>query len=378
MPDLAFTLMENLGRPYFFDVLPIHPQDREHESLTGYLSRLMEANNIRSYRNLRSLIYPGGNPEHCSVVMDYPLQHWDELVRLTFCLEENLKRMTFYHLGKKFGVPDHSRARRYWLNGSATSAIRYCPQCLAEAPYHRLFWRFSSLTGCPHHHIRLLDTCGHCNARVPFSIPRHRLYKCPECGHGLMSSLSEQMPEADRAAVQRHFDDLIYLLVPQSWEWAGADTGWFIARRLTQLRRSKHLTVRQAALGIGQTESRIRLAESQTSNQMATFDSYLVYTAAMGVTIRDLFRISLPGILMLPEYGQTVQEGWIEGWKSKAARISNSDRRKMESGFDAGQSGCELALRTGLNPNVVYLYAYESGLISTWQARSEARLQHSS
>ena len=37
---------------------------------------------------------------------------------------------------------------------------RWCPSCLEEAPYHRVWWDISFLTSCPLHNVELVSDCG--------------------------------------------------------------------------------------------------------------------------------------------------------------------------------------------------------------------------
>lgn len=42
------------------------------------------------------------------------------------------------------------------------SRTKYCPTCLEENHYHRLYWDINYFTICPYHHVKLIDKCDKC------------------------------------------------------------------------------------------------------------------------------------------------------------------------------------------------------------------------
>ncbi|KKB08797.1 TniQ family protein [Devosia chinhatensis] len=49
-----------------------------------------------------------------------------------------------------------------WLRSEYFSEMwrRWCPACLAEEPYHRVWWDVTTVTACPFHGVELVNRCG--------------------------------------------------------------------------------------------------------------------------------------------------------------------------------------------------------------------------
>jgi len=62
-------------------------------------------------------------------------------------------------------------------------SIRVCSFCLQEQNcYDRLYWRLQLIFHCPHHRVRLLETCPACDA--PIAANRRSPYHCSRCQQG--------------------------------------------------------------------------------------------------------------------------------------------------------------------------------------------------
>ncbi|CBJ36242.1 protein of unknown function [Ralstonia solanacearum CMR15] len=71
---------------------------------------------------------------------------------------------------------------RSWGRLHRGQADAVCPACLAEEGYMRHYWEHAYVTACPHHHVRLVDTCSDCGELL--SPNRYHIDRC-ECGHDL-------------------------------------------------------------------------------------------------------------------------------------------------------------------------------------------------
>ncbi len=58
---------------------------------------------------------------------------------------------------------------------------RWCPHCLAETPYHRVWWDIIAITTCPIHEVDLVSDCG-CDNKLAHG--RHAVTQCRK-GHDL-------------------------------------------------------------------------------------------------------------------------------------------------------------------------------------------------
>jgi|SRR5579859_128700 len=100
-----------------------------------------------------------------------------------------------------FGYPDPKWA---WHNGiripSAMASIsvgrerQVCPECLAEAPYHRITWALSFISVCPVHLARLVTRCPDCRRALRWT--GQGVIHC-SCGCDLSRAPVERLPAAD-------------------------------------------------------------------------------------------------------------------------------------------------------------------------------------
>lgn len=73
---------------------------------------------------------------------------------------------------------------------------RWCPHCLAEAPYHRVWWDIVAIGTCPFHNVELVSDCG-CETQILHG--RHAITHCRH-SHDLRKVDARQVSDADTAA----------------------------------------------------------------------------------------------------------------------------------------------------------------------------------
>src|SRR2546421_3505283 len=118
-------------------MLPLHPQPKPLESLSGYILRLAEANRLKSVNELAHLSGLRSGWRDVRIAPDYASFPTGRLAWVAGCLPDNLRDMTFYHLARHFACPTHSFRKMFaFFEGNVASSLRYCPACLAEQPYH--------------------------------------------------------------------------------------------------------------------------------------------------------------------------------------------------------------------------------------------------
>src|SRR5438034_6678777 len=198
--------------PYYFDVLPLHPQPEPLESLTSYLTRLAEINEMHSVKALATLCFPDQTLNVVRGLRDYPLSSFDTLQKRTVCSEASLLKTTFYHLGEKFGRTSHLHQLPAFLSDSVAGYLRYCPACLADQPYYSLTWRFPILQGCYKHVCHLLNECKHCNRPIPIFASSLKIGICPSCKKDIRTCPPEPLTEDELLTVHTYFQDLVFLL----------------------------------------------------------------------------------------------------------------------------------------------------------------------
>ena len=288
--------------PFYFDVLPIHPQPEPLESFTSYLMRLGEANRIRYPCDLGHRLFPGQNPYGIRILTDHVPVTFGTVPQQACCSETRLLATTFHHLGRKFGRATEGKALSSFLQGAIALSLRYCPLCLQEQPYYRLPWRFLSLTGCCQHGCRLLDRCGTCNQPIRLLHNMIRVGVCPSCQTPLHTAAVAPLSAQEQSQSVQMERDLTYLLSPQPWETGDVEASVAVGHLLERLRWQKGLAPADLVHQIGLSAIGIRhLERGKTQGVGVSFQRYLRYAAFIGVSLRQLFRNELDAFAPLPD-----------------------------------------------------------------------------
>jgi hypothetical protein len=273
-------------------MLPLHPQPQWLESLSSYMIRLAEANNLKSINELATLAGMEREWYSMGIIADYftPSSPW--LAYMAGCTPTILRNTTFYHLAHHFACPGpHLRQMRKFLQGSIASSLRYCPLCLADMPYYRLYWRFLAIAGCDIHGCSLASECGHCGAPLPF-LPRiPRLAFCATCQRDLRTCRTPPLPQQAGMRLQKRTRDLELLLMPTEWVPE-------IPRALLQgsgfifLRQRKHLSVAEMAHLIERDEQVIQEIEEGDWSRKATFADYWQYIEILDSSLAEVIEVA--------------------------------------------------------------------------------------
>lgn len=229
----------NQDNTAFFDVLPVRPPIRRLESFTGFLTRIAEANRIRSIQKLSVI---------CEVstgvikkLSDSPLLSYGEIASRMRCTPSSILATTFFHLLRKFGALKRISLITVFFKGSLGLHLRYCPACLTQDPYYRLIWRFLALPGCSFHGCRFLDRCGHCGNTIPLFFIPSKIGACPTCNEDLRSCSVNPLSEQEWLSACADTADLEYLLTSHQWE-EDEDIAKKVGYRLATCRRERGLS----------------------------------------------------------------------------------------------------------------------------------------
>ena len=266
----------------------MHPQPQWLESLSSYLIRLAEANELKSLNELEALAGISKGRQSWRSFPDYPSPLLGKIARLAGCTESSLLGTTFFPLARHFGCPTRPGAFRRFFRGSLSSSLRYCPRCLAdhEMPYYRLLWRFLIVAGCHKHGCCLLRECGHCRAPVPLLSYFSRLAQCPACQGDLRTCQTLLMPQKQGQWLTRT-RELEILLMPTQWA-PEVTSALLMGYGLAFLRRRKHLTLADAACLMERDEQVIVEMESGNWDGQATFFDYLRYIDLLGCSLSEI------------------------------------------------------------------------------------------
>jgi len=332
---------------YSFDALAVHPQPEPLESFTSYLTRLAEANHIPTCGAL--LRFVGINERENwkqKVVKDLPQTSFGQLPQLAVCTQAELRRLTFYHLGEKFGRPAAPQAMSVFLRDALGDVLRYCPVCLAERKYYSLLWRFDFVSGCAVHGCRLLEQCGHCQQRLPVFGPVLKIGLCPICQHDLQACAADLLSEAEQQRAQRQTEDLIFLLGDQTRPLDEGDQALRVGQQFMVWRELKGVTRAEAARGMKSDPEKLRFLEYGVQGHGLKFIDYIDYATYLEVRLPTLFATSVEpealnriqrkrkGTMNEEEViGEALQA--IDQLKSEGKRVSQQAIRSMIGMIDS-------------------------------------------
>ncbi len=274
--------MSNVTSAYYFDVLPVHPPPERLESLTGYLTRIASANGIRRVRILSALF----DVKIYKNLWDAPLGSFEEIALLTACTDSQILATTFFHLAKKFITSLHPRYIAGFLQNSLSSHLRYCPLCLAQAPYYRLTWRFLVLPGCNIHGCRFITQCELCKKPIPLFILPSEIGKCPLCRGDLLAYSVDMLSEYDMRKAN-YVTDIEYILSPSSLA-EDKDFTRKVGYRFATLRRERQLSTQQIADCLSIPVLEVRNIEQGGVHQYTSLLGYLKYADYIGVSLQKI------------------------------------------------------------------------------------------
>lgn len=148
------------------------PKSLPEESLYSYLYRFAQGNNIDSLAVLAggeiisNLNYTIDNKQFREIKDIVEDEHMFESMLL------NKYNFNFLRFEKNV---QSKKVRDYYLNNTT----RFCPVCLEEKNYHRMFWDVRIITACSKHKCYLLDKCSKCYSKVKI---KNLLSGACECG----------------------------------------------------------------------------------------------------------------------------------------------------------------------------------------------------
>jgi len=272
-----------------WNVLPLHPRPQSLESITGYITRLAEANGLQSINELGALV---GGMTFSSLKRnpDYPTVFYPGLAHITDHAEDMWLDMTFFHLVQHFGYSMNPYSLHRFLAGSFAATLRYCPVCLAEhtPASYSLLWRFLLLPGCSEHGVRFLDQCGHCGSPLPLFRPLPQLIRCPFCQGDLRTSEPSRLSSNEVEPTEQRTNDLKMLLIP--WQWPlPEEQAKLIGKRFQVLRQRRDLWIPEVAHLLGRETSVMRDIDYVSRFRQASLKDYMQYAALLGCSLREIF-----------------------------------------------------------------------------------------
>lgn len=288
---------------YAFDILPVHPVPQPLESYTSYLTRLAEGNGLTRYTDLTARLFPSLSSLQVRDLTDYTPTSFGYVAENTMCSEGHLRATTFFHLARKFGRMPQARSLSLLMAQALAPHLRYCPQCIAERGCYLLPWRLRMVDGCPQHGCTLLDGCPACGSTIRLLVAPFRVGICPHCQFDLRLSHASQLSETQWQCVQQRWQDIEFLLLPQSWEElstvnAVLGAGYVLERK----RRRTGQTANQVAAQTGILSAGIRAMErGNIGTSGATLLRYIHYAEYLSVSLQSVFLEGIAQYAALPE-----------------------------------------------------------------------------
>jgi hypothetical protein len=151
-------------------------QPLEGESLFSFMQRIAIGNH---YEHLGSMLFNIASvifTVNCTYIR--PEQRWAKtVIELIEACDVDIKPMILNKFNQVLfdkNVINQYEQTLYYEN----YRTKYCPSCLREKFYHRLFWDVKLLTICPKHKMFMNDRCSKCNKFIPLSRLVRNVCKC--------------------------------------------------------------------------------------------------------------------------------------------------------------------------------------------------------
>ncbi|QZN77680.1 TniQ family protein [Paenibacillus sp. DR312] len=155
----------------------------QSESLLSYLNRTASVNKVSLIDLLKDVKNKNYTlrTDRIDLVDLYPnvVLDLNRLSKHTQLQHEEILKMTFYYPHFKFShseIDSHSRL----MKGIVRKQPLYCPQCLLEHNYIRIFWKLSDMDICLEHKCYLISICMSCKSPINYYKLDYRNC-CPCC-----------------------------------------------------------------------------------------------------------------------------------------------------------------------------------------------------
>ncbi|WP_369680204.1 TniQ family protein [Paenibacillus sp. 7523-1] len=176
-----------------------------NESLLSYLNRTAAANKTSLIELLKEVKNKDYNlrTDRIYLVDIYPesVLNLDLLTKRTQLQAEGILQMTFYYAHYKFSHSEKNSDSRL-MKGLIRHQAYYCPQCLFNNNYIRLYWKLSDIDICLEHRCYLVSACQNCNNRNSFQDLGYKNC-CSHCNVFLGDPSYKKVEDEDHIASQQ-------------------------------------------------------------------------------------------------------------------------------------------------------------------------------
>jgi hypothetical protein len=291
--------------------------------------------------------------------------------------EEEVFRMTLYHVLKKFSINDNLDRSRFLFGMLRNEIFYYCPECLKEKPYHRLIWEIEDIIACPEHKVFLQKTCPHCAT----TLKQHDLKDisiCPHCAGNLATSKGISIINDTEYNKQLWLYESWNELFQSSEEKYEAQS---LALKALYLLNKKNLLFDREILcqNIKNTKLLPTLLQHARNTLVQDRTIHLKFILAIAfqenIKLQDFFNINLPqgflnSVLLKPDLKKespSCRAPWCKNYNihDSLLKIATSYQRKYDSDFKSfyficPKCGCEFIFdkRGNINERTTFIKAY--------------------
>ncbi|WP_342503632.1 TniQ family protein [Lysinibacillus sp. FSL L8-0126] len=188
--------------PFLNKVLP-----KEHESLHSFIFRTIEENYYERWKDVFPLYVPFENYNGNEINSDSKwLPFAESIVNDS---NQDINKMVCNQYDSRFYPMDdkkHIKRNFYFRMIYLRNCTKYCPACLKEDYYHRIYWDVSFLTVCTKHNVQLIMDCLKCKKHIPLHSLLGRQCKC---GYHFIDSPHVSVEEKNIIKIQKVFLDAL-------------------------------------------------------------------------------------------------------------------------------------------------------------------------
>ena len=179
-------------------MLPVRVKPKENESMTSLIVRLSKVNGVdinTMYRWINNEYLKSNSNEGLRCLNLYEINTLS-LAELINTPKESLHKCGFYNVFKIFASHIPFGEARF-IEGMIRNEYCYCPECIKNKDYHKLFWTLSDINYCTEHEVSLLSKCPYCNTTLLYrDIESFDI--CPYCNKNLYININKEIIDDDK------------------------------------------------------------------------------------------------------------------------------------------------------------------------------------
>ncbi|MDQ1914760.1 TniQ family protein [Paenibacillus sp. GD4] len=159
------------------------PKLFSEESFTSYLMRISNMNHTSSMEVCKLI----SNQNKVRYMWKYDLD-------LTNLIDQEKVQQLFGKTANELGtfsiikdklLEKYDMGLNYFVGNLLEKNGKYCPICIQESLHYKILWQVKDIKICDVHEISLLNICGICLMKLPYTHELLGLGICPNCNNSL-------------------------------------------------------------------------------------------------------------------------------------------------------------------------------------------------